>query len=159
MKQILVVDDDAFMLAVISKALSGYQVVVANDGHDALRMMTPGSRFDLLITDFVMQSMTGDELLGRATRAEFPRAMHLSDVDLHFYAARYWRAWKFEAHLREFLVDRFDEEWYRNDRTGPFLMALWRQGQRHRVEALAAQLGLPDEGLAPLLRQLTRHLR
>jgi len=99
------------------------------------------------------------ELLGRATRAEFPRAMYLSDVDLHFYAARYWRAWKFEARLREFLVERFDEEWYRNDRTGPFLMGLWRQGQRCRVEALAAQLGLPDEGLKPLLRQLTRHLR
>jgi hypothetical protein len=99
------------------------------------------------------------ELLGRATRAEFPRAMHLSDVDLHFYAARYWRAWKFEAQLREFLVERFDEEWYRNDRTGPFLIGLWRQGQRHRVEALAAQLGLADEGLAPLLRQLMRHLR
>jgi hypothetical protein len=85
--------------------------------------------------------------------------MHLSDVDLHFYAARYWRAWKFEAQLREFLVERFDEEWYRNDRTGPFLIGLWRQGQRHRVEALAAQLGLADEGLAPLLRQLMRHLR
>ena len=99
------------------------------------------------------------ELLGRATRAEFPRAMHLHDVDLHFYAARYWRAWKFEARLREFLMERFDEEWYRNDRTGPFLIGLWRQGQRHRVEALAQQLGLPDEGLAPLLRQLTRPLR
>jgi hypothetical protein len=94
------------------------------------------------------------ELLGRAARAEFPRAMYLSDVDLHFYAARYWRAWKFEAQLREFLVERFDEEWYRNDRTGPFLIGLWRQGQRHRVEALAAQLGLADEGLAPLLRNL-----
>ncbi len=99
------------------------------------------------------------ELLGRATRAEFPRAMHLFDVDLHFYAARYWRAWRFEAQLREMLVERFDEEWYRNDRTGPFLTGLWRQGQRHRVETLAAQLGLPDAGLAPLLRQLLAALR
>ena len=98
-------------------------------------------------------------LLGRATRAEFPREMHLSDVDLHFYAARYWRAWLFHAQFREFLVERFDEEWYRNDRTGPFLIGLWRQGQRHRVEDLAAQLGLPDEGLKPLLRHLTEHLR
>ena len=99
------------------------------------------------------------ELLGRATRAEFPRQMYLSDVDLHFYAARYWRAWRFEAQLREFLTERFDEEWYRNDRTGPFLLGLWRQGQRHPVEALAAHLGLPPDGLDPLLRQVTRHLR
>ncbi len=98
-------------------------------------------------------------LLGRATRAEFPREMHLSDVDLHFYAARYWRAWRFEAQFREFLTERFDEEWYRNDRTGPFLIGLWRQGQRHRVEELTAQLGLPDECLAPLLRNLTTPLR
>jgi hypothetical protein len=98
------------------------------------------------------------ERLGRAARAEFPRAMHLHDVDLHFYAARYWRAWKFEAQLREFLLERYDEEWYRNDRTGPFLIDLWRQGQRPRVEDLAAQLGLPSEGLAPLLRNLTHRL-
>ncbi len=108
----------------------------------------PGDRADLYVT-----------LLGRATRAEFPREMHLSDVDLHFYAARYWRAWRFEAQLREFLRERFDEEWYRNDRTGPFLIGLWRQGQRHRAEELAAQLGLPDEGRAPLLRNLTQPLR
>lgn len=98
-------------------------------------------------------------LLGQATRAEFPREMHLSDVDLHFYAARYWRAWRFHAHFREFLMERFDEEWYRNDRTGPFLIGLWRQGQRHRVEELAAQLGLPDESLKPLLRNLLHDLR
>jgi len=65
LKRILVVDDDALTLQVIARALEGYEVTVARDGDEALRLAAPGSRIDLLITDYLMPTMMGDELLGR----------------------------------------------------------------------------------------------
>lgn len=98
------------------------------------------------------------ELMARATLAEFPAELFLQDVDPHFYAARYLRAWIFEAQLRDLLRERFDEEWYRNDRTGPFLLELWRQGQRLPADELAKELGLGGLRIEPLLSRLSAHL-
>ena len=64
-KHILVVDDDALMLSVIGRALQDYEVTLARDGDEALRLTAPGMRLDLLITDYLMPAMMGDELLGR----------------------------------------------------------------------------------------------
>ncbi len=94
------------------------------------------------------------EFLAGATLVDWPRELYLADLDPFFYSARYLRAWIFEAQLRELLRERFDEEWYRNDRTGPFLLALWRDGQRRTMEDLAAELGLGPPALDPLLGQI-----
>ena len=64
-KHILVVDDDALMLSMIGRALQDYEVTLARDGDEALRVTAPGMRLDLLITDYLMPAMMGDELLGR----------------------------------------------------------------------------------------------
>lgn len=48
----------------ITRALEGYEVTVARDGDEALQLAAPGSRIDLLITDYLMPTMMGDELLG-----------------------------------------------------------------------------------------------
>jgi len=98
------------------------------------------------------------ELLTAAAGVEWPRETYLSDVDPCFYAARYLRAWIFEAQLRGWLRERFDEEWYRNDQTGPFLRELWRQGQRESVEELSARLGIGAPALEPLLAQIMEDL-
>jgi len=98
------------------------------------------------------------ELLSAATLVEWPAEMYLADVDPFFYAARYLRAWIFEAQLRDLLRERFDEEFYRNDRTGPFLIELWRQGQRLTLEELAADLGLGAPSIDPLLAQIAADL-
>ncbi len=98
------------------------------------------------------------DLLSDATLVTWPAELYLFDVDAFFYTARYLRAWIFEAQLREFLRDRFDEEWYRNDRTGPFLLGLWRHGQRLTVEELAADLALGSPSIEPLLAQIAADL-
>jgi len=98
------------------------------------------------------------DLLSRATAAEFPSEPYLYDVDPAFYVARYLRAWLFEAQLKEQLYERFDAEWYRNDRTGPFLLDLWRQGLAPVPERLAEQLNLGPLEIDPLIRSIARHL-
>jgi len=98
------------------------------------------------------------DLLSEATLVEWPGELYLADVDPFFYAARYLRAWVFEAQLRDQLRQRFDEEWFRNDRTGPFLLELWREGQRRTVDELAADLGLGPLTIEPLLAQIAADL-
>jgi len=97
-------------------------------------------------------------LLSLATLVEYPRELYLYDVDPFFYAARYFRAWLLHASLRHLLYERFDEEWFRNDRTGPFLRELWGFGQAYTAEELLAHLGLPPLALEPLMADLARDL-
>lgn len=63
-KQILVVDDTAFMVTVISTALSdaGYGVVCAKSGEEALELLK-GQKPDLLLLDGVMTGMSGYDVL------------------------------------------------------------------------------------------------
>jgi hypothetical protein len=98
------------------------------------------------------------EALHRALLVDYPAEQYLADVDPGFYSARYLRAWMFEAQLREQLLERFDEDWFRNPKAGAFLTGLWREGQPARLEALAAKVGLPALDLGPLERLLTAAL-
>jgi CheY-like chemotaxis protein len=62
-KSILLVDDDPAVRASIKLLLSidRHTVTEAADGHEALQLFT-GSRYDLVIIDYRMPGMLGDEL-------------------------------------------------------------------------------------------------
>jgi CheY-like chemotaxis protein len=62
-KRILVVDDEPFVCDAVKMMLmfDGHIVETANNGKDALDIFSQG-KFDLVITDFAMPSMKGDEL-------------------------------------------------------------------------------------------------
>ncbi|MDP2921390.1 MAG: response regulator [Candidatus Omnitrophota bacterium] len=62
-EKILIVDDDLDILDVLRITLEaeGYQVIEAHDGQEALEMVKKSSP-DLLITDFKMPRMCGDEV-------------------------------------------------------------------------------------------------
>jgi DNA-binding NtrC family response regulator len=66
-ERILVVDDDkAFRIATRTVlADEGYQVSLATNGEEALKLIE-GEEFDLVVTDMVMGTMTGVDLLKRA---------------------------------------------------------------------------------------------
>ncbi|SIP90647.1 two-component system, chemotaxis family, response regulator CheY [Alkalispirochaeta americana] len=65
-KRILVVDDSAAVRQSVSYVLdqAGYEVVQAEDGMDALKMLD-GSTFDLIVTDVNMPNMDGIALTGK----------------------------------------------------------------------------------------------
>jgi len=62
-KRILVVDDEPFVCDAVKMMLTfdGHDVVTANDAKEALEVFEKNS-FDLVITDFAMPGMKGDEL-------------------------------------------------------------------------------------------------
>jgi len=64
---VLVVDDEPLMLRVAKRQLSqlGLEPVLASDGASALALLQAGSRFDCIITDFVMPKMSGMTLVNR----------------------------------------------------------------------------------------------
>ena len=71
-KRILVVDDEPFVCDAVKMMLAfdGHDVVTANDGTEALAIFDK-NRFDLVITDFAMPGMKGDELAA-AIKARSP---------------------------------------------------------------------------------------
>src|SRR5712691_3327510 len=64
---VLVVDDDHTIRQVERRVLqtAGYRVVEARDGGEALTLLDRDTSFDLLIADFNMPVMEGDEVARR----------------------------------------------------------------------------------------------
>ena len=94
------------------------------------------------------------EVLTDATGFRYEDEDAFLDLDDGFYSARYLRAWQLEAILRETLVERLDEDWFRNPRTGPVLLELFRRGQRDDADALARSVVGTPLGFGPLTRQV-----
>lgn len=82
--RVLVVDDEKSVRTFVQRALrgAGYDVAVASDGPEALRLLEglPRPWFDLFVVDLVMPQMAGDEL-GRRLRAQDP------DVKVLYFTA------------------------------------------------------------------------
>jgi CheY-like chemotaxis protein len=98
-KTILVVDDDRAVLDVIGRALDGYRVWLARDSDEGMHLASNLPTIDLLITDFMMPSMTGDELIGwlRAERPSLKALILTGHSDLLDQENPQW--WAKEAHL------------------------------------------------------------
>ena len=73
--RILVVDDEESMRRLAERALrdAGYEVALASDGPEALRLVEEQGPFDVSVIDIMMPEMQGDEL-GRRIRQADPDA-------------------------------------------------------------------------------------
>lgn len=93
------------------------------------------------------------EMLTGATSFRYEAADAFVDVDARFYAARYLRAWQLQAVIAEHLVERFDEDWYRNPRAGPWIVEhLYAEGQRELAHELAERVAGRSLSFDPLAR-------
>ncbi|MGI9077640.1 MAG: hypothetical protein ACR2G6_09965 [Gemmatimonadaceae bacterium] len=87
------------------------------------------------LPDLYVTTLTG------ATTFRYDPADAFVDVDPRFYSARYLRAWQLQALISEALVERFDADWYRNPRAGPWMVVeLFGEGQRELGQELAARV-------------------
>jgi hypothetical protein len=97
--------------------------------------------------------------LTAATTFQYGRADAFVDVDPRFYAARYLRAWQLQALIAETLVERYDADWWRNPRAGPWICsALFGEGQRELAHEQAERVSGKRLSFAPLLRSVERML-
>src|SRR5205814_7453528 len=99
------------------------------------------------------------ELLTKATNFQYSPADAFVDVDPRFYSARYLRAWQLQALLAETLTQRYDEDWWRNPRAGPwFVQSLLSEGQRELAHEQAKRVSGRELSFAPLVREIGRRL-
>jgi hypothetical protein len=94
------------------------------------------------------------EKLTAATGVLYPSDGHLADMDAGFYSADYLRAWIRHAQLRAHLVDEVGEDWWRSEKTGEVLRALFAEGTRPSSEEIAARLGYEPFDTTPLINEL-----
>ena len=93
--------------------------------------------------------------LTSATTFKYDSADAFVDVDPRFYAARYLRAWQLQALLTETLVERFNEDWWRNPHAGPWIVgSLFGEGQRELAGELAERATGRSLSFAPLVRAI-----
>src|SRR5438132_4479485 len=102
--RVLVVDDEMSVLAFAQRALAraGYEVVVASDGPEALRLVEAQPRpFDLFILDVVMPEMRGDEL-SRRLREQDPdvKVLYFTGFSKRLFEHRQ-KLWQHEAFLEK----------------------------------------------------------
>jgi hypothetical protein len=104
------------------------------------------------LPDLYVQTLTS------ATTFRYDPADAFVDVDPRFYAARYLRAWQLQAVFTESLVERFNEDWWRNPHAGPWMVDdLFGEGQRELGHEIAARVG-GALTFAPLVRGVERLL-
>jgi len=97
------------------------------------------------------------ETLTAATGFRYQRADAFVDVDPRFYAARYLRAWQLQAVLDEALRERFNEDWWRNPQSGPWIVGeLFGHGQRELAHEQARRVAGKGLSFAPVIAGIER---
>lgn len=95
------------------------------------------------------------ETLADATGFRYRGADAFMDLDSRFYSSRYLRAWQLQALLGEGLVNRFNEDWWRNPAAGPWIAGeLMAEGQRESANELARRVAATDISFGPLKRKI-----
>jgi len=99
------------------------------------------------------------DLLSTATSFAYPRSDAFVDIDPGYYSARYLRAWQLQALLDETLTARYNEDWWRNPRAGPWIVqSLFMEGQRELAHELATRVSGQSLSFDPLVREIERLL-
>jgi hypothetical protein len=95
------------------------------------------------------------ETLTSATTFRYSRSDAFIDVDPRYYSARYLRAWQQQSLLSETLTTRFDEDWWRNPKAGPWVVEqLFGEGQKELAHEIAARVSGKALSFAPLVRKI-----
>jgi hypothetical protein len=98
-------------------------------------------------------------MLTNATTFQYSGSEAFVDVDPGYYSARYLRAWQLQSLLDETLRERYDSDWWRNPRAGPWIVqSLFAEGQRELAHELAKRVSGRDLSFAPLIREIERLL-
>jgi len=84
---------------------------------------------------------------------------YLKDVDEGFYCTNYIRAWMFEAHVKDYILNKFGSLWFKNKKAGDFLKELYSYGQKYSPEKIINELGYKELDINLLIETTLKLLR
>ncbi|HME92145.1 MAG TPA: peptidase M3 [Myxococcaceae bacterium] len=94
--------------------------------------------------------------LSSALMVTVQRGHYLREPEPQLFSGRQLRAWALEVRLRAFLLERFNEDFWRNPASGRWLRDLFSKGRRDDAESLSQELaGEPlslEDAAARLIR-------
>jgi len=126
----------------------------------ALRRMAARLIFDLELSESERPGAMGPrwaELMEAGTGFRHDPRAFVAQLGQRFGVALRFRGRMLAARLTRELETKFDEDWYRNPATGPFLRDWFAEGLTHDAGTLAERLGGPlnsDDLVASLTRRL-----
>jgi len=141
------------------KALEEYLRTAAVADLFSLREAAARLEFEIELSDSASPGEMGprwSEILSAATGFRFDASSFLERLGQRFGVARYLRGRMLAAQLSRELREQFDEDWYRNPRSGPFLGDRFSHGLRFTAAEVAATLGhdrLGADALIAAIRQ------
>lgn len=144
-----------------AEELSDYLRLVAFVDLYWLRKAAARLQFDLELAASDRPESMGPrwaELVREATGFRVDPRGCFEQLGQRFGVARWIRARMLAAQIRRVLRDRFDDDWYRNPRTGPFLGDWFAEGLRWNAAELAGRVGADRLGADELLSSVREGL-
>lgn len=94
------------------------------------------------------------DYLSSATMMKYPKEMYLFDVDPGYYVFKYLQAWIGECQFRDYLINRFDLNWFEKPAAGEFLTGVWKEGLTYDIWERVKMLGYPALDLRYITKEL-----
>ncbi len=90
------------------------------------------------------------EIMEIAIHCKASKHDYLFDIEPHLSSADSFKATIIEPQLRTYLIDNFDEQWWREKEAGEFLVNIWRTGGRTSVNNISEKYGFGDTDMSDL---------
>jgi len=102
--------------------------------------------------DFKGKAESYRQIMKEAVLCECKEADYVNNVSPFFYTASYLIASAIEPELSLYLMEKYDEEWWRTREAGDFILKLWREGGRITSKEILKRVGFEELSFTLLLR-------
>ena len=102
--------------------------------------------------DFKGKAESYRQIMKEAVLCECKEADYVNNVSPFFYTASYLIASAIETELSLYLMEKYDEEWWRTREAGDFILKLWKEGGRITSKEILKRVGFEELSFTPLLR-------
>lgn len=93
---------------------------------------------------------TYKEIMEIATHSKASKHDYLFDIEPHLSSADSFKASIIEPQLRAYLIENFDEQWWRVKEAGEFLVEIWRTGGRTSIKNISENYGFGGTDITKL---------